>query len=193
MIVMDISKIKQSLPAGLEDKGVEFYVYNNDIKCLYAGQTYQWSEIPNLILERVAVDMLQNQEALNALVAWDLTQRDEMLKQYIICRFGGFDLEPDIDANGKIDHTEYFDCGRRGNCAHEGKLCATIKVANGFLTKQEVNVLRCVAQGKLNKEIADILSISEDTVSTHNQNIQRKLGVDNKLEMGSFAILKNIR
>ena len=191
--MLNLNKISQVLPAGLEDNGVEFYVHNNDIKCLHRGQTFEWDNIPEWILEVVATDMLQNQEALNALVAWDLTQRDEMLKQYIICRFGGFDLEPDIDSKGNIDHTEFFDCGRRGNCAHEGKLCATIKVANGFLTKQEVKVLRCVAQGKLNKEIADILSISEDTVSTHNQNIQRKLGVDNKLEMVSFAILKNIR
>ncbi|GAA0883250.1 LuxR family transcriptional regulator [Sphingobacterium siyangense subsp. cladoniae] len=191
--MLNLNKISQVLPAGLEDNGVEFYVHNNDIKCLHKGKTFDWENIPNWILEVVAIDMLQNQEALNALVAWDLTQRDEMLKQYIICRFGGFDLEPDIDSKGNIDHTEFFDCGRRGNCVHEGKLCATIKVANGFLTKQEVKVLRCVAQGKFNKEIADILSISEDTVSTHNQNIQRKLGVDNKLEMVSFAILKNIR
>lgn len=190
---MMFENLRQLLPAGLLDNGVEFFVAQNDIQCLHGGRTYVWADIPEWILERVAIDMLQHQEALNALVAWDLTQRDEMLKRYIICRFGGFDLEPDIDANGKIEHTEYFDCGRRGNCVHEGKLCATIKVANGFLTKQEINVLRCVSQGKFNKEIADILSISEDTVSTHNQNIQRKLGVDNKLEMVSFAILKNIR
>lgn len=191
--MVNLRKIKQSLPSGLIDNGVEFYIGLTDIECLHAGRTYIWSEIPEWILERVAVDMLQNQEALNALVAWDLTQRDEMLRQYVICRFGGFDNEPDIDPNGNIDHTEYFDCGRRGNCAHEGKLCATIKVANGFLTKQEVKVLKLVASGKLNKEIADILSIAEDTVSSHNQNIQRKLGVDNKTEMASFAILKNIK
>lgn len=191
--MVNLKKIKQNLPAGLIDNGVEFYVGHNDIECLHGGRTYVWSDIPEWILERVAVDMLQNQEAMNALVAWDLTQRDEMLRQYVICRFGGFDNEPDIDSDGNIDHTEYFDCGRRGNCAHEGKLCATIKVANGFLTKQEVKVLKLVASGKLNKEIADSLSISEDTVSTHNQNIQRKLGVDNKTEMASFAILKNIR
>jgi len=192
MMAMDISKIKQSLPAGLEDKGVEFYVYNNDIKCLHAGKTYQWSEIPDWILERVAVDMLQNQDALKALVAWDLTGREEMLKQYIICRFGGFDEDPDIDSKGNIDHTEYFDCGRRGSCSHEGKLCATIQVANGYLTKQEVKILRLVAKGKMNKEIADQLSISEDTVSSHNQNIQQKLGVSSKIEMAAFATRKNI-
>ncbi|HCU46189.1 MAG TPA: LuxR family transcriptional regulator [Sphingobacterium sp.] len=189
---MNISKIVQNLPAGLEDNGVEFYVFDNDIKCLHGGQTYMFGKIPDWILERVAIDMLQNQTALKALVDWDLTQRDEMLRQYIICRFGGFDGEPDIDAKGNIDYTEYFDCGRRGNCAHEGKLCATIKVANGYLTKQELNILKLVAIGKMNKEIADQLNISEETVSTHNQNIQRKLGVDNKIEMASFATRKNI-
>lgn len=37
--MLNLNKISQVLPAGLEDNGVEFYVHNNDIKCLHRGQT----------------------------------------------------------------------------------------------------------------------------------------------------------
>lgn len=190
--MIDLSKIKQVIPAGLEDSSVEFYVHNGAIKCLHNGSTYLWEEIPSFIKEIVENDMSAHPEAIKALVDWNIVDGDEMMKQYIICRFGGFDLEPDIDKNGGIEYTEYFDCGRRGKCNFEGKLCATIQVQNGHLTKAELAVLRKVANGNPNKIIAADLDISEDTVSTHNQNIQKKLGVFTKQEMVAFAIRKNI-
>jgi|SRR5690606_18133926 len=187
-----LNQIKQVIPPGLEDAGVEFYVHSNDIKCLHNGKIYKWGEFPQAIIERIERDMLEHPEAIRALIDWDLIQAEEQMRQYIICRFGGFDNEADISADGKIEYTEYFDCGRRGNCRQEGKLCSTIKAPHGILTKQELAVLKLVAINKMNKEIADILCISEETVSTHNQNIQAKLGVDNKLGMASWAIAKNI-
>lgn len=190
--MINLKNIQQAIPPGLEDKGVEFYVHDNDIKCLHNGNIYGWGQFPRWILERIEQDMLEHPEAIQALIDWDIRQEEEMMRQYIICRFGGFDNDPDIDAEGKIDYTEYFDCGRRGNCAQEGKLCSTIKAPNGHLTKQELAVLKLVAVNKMNKEIAAILNISEETVSTHNQNIQAKLGVDNKLGMSSWARYKNI-
>lgn len=190
--MIDLNEIKQDLPAGLEDKGVEFYFHQNTLKCLHNGQRYAWGEFPQWVIDRVEQDMLAHPEALRALIEWDLRQAKEQMRQYIICRFGGFDAEADISESGHIEYTEYFDCGRRGNCAHEGKLCSTIKAPNGILTKQEVAVLKLVSANKLNKEIADILNISEHTVSTHNQNIQTKIGVDNKLGMMAWAMHKRI-
>src|SRR5690606_8186723 len=151
-IMILLNKIHQQLPGGLEDNGVEFYIHNNTLKCLHAGKTYEWGEFPQWIIERIERDMLEHPEAIRALISWDLRQPEEQMQQYIICRFGGFDLETDISPDGHIEYTEYFDCGRRGNCAHEGKLCATIKAPNGFLTKQEVAVLKLVAANKMNKE-----------------------------------------
>lgn len=181
------------IPAGLEDDGVEFYFHKGEIKCLHNGKRYSWHEFPKEIIDRIDQDMTEHPEAIKALLDWDLNTREEMIRQYIICRFGGFDNEPDIDAQGNIDHTEFFDCGRRGRCTHEGKLCTSIKAPHGNITKQELKVLRLVARGLQNKEIADQLCISEDTVSTHNQNIQAKLGVSSKTEMVAFAIKKNIQ
>ena len=190
--MIDLSKIKQTLPPGLEDNGVEFYVIDNKIKCLHNGNRYNWGEFPEWILEKIEEDMISNPEALKALVLWDITDSEEMMRQYIICRFGGFDGHADITHEGKIVHVEYFECGRRGNCSFEGKLCSSIKVGDEHLTKQEINIIKKIASGKHNRIIAAELSISEETVSTHNKNIQRKLGVVSKLEIIPWAVKRNI-
>lgn len=184
--------INQKLPAGLMDKGVEFYYWEREIWCLYGGRTIPFDEIPEHILDMVESDMVRYPEAIKALTAWDIIDRMEMLRQYILCRFGGFDNEPDIDANGNIEYTEYFDCGKRGKCNMEGKLCPQIAVATGYLTKQEVKVVRLTGLGKSNSEIAGELDISEETVKTHMQNIQQKCGFASKLEISAFAVRKNL-
>jgi DNA-binding NarL/FixJ family response regulator len=53
----------------------------------------------------------------------------------------------------------------------------------GFLTKREGQIATLVAQGNSNKQIANQLSISEWTVSTHLRRIFIKLGVDSRAAM----------
>jgi DNA-binding CsgD family transcriptional regulator/tetratricopeptide (TPR) repeat protein len=55
------------------------------------------------------------------------------------------------------------------------------------LTGRELEVLRLVARGKSNREIAAELVISEHTVARHVQNIFRKLGVVSRTAAGAFA------
>ena len=50
------------------------------------------------------------------------------------------------------------------------------------LTERERDVLRLVAAGKLNKEIATELLIAPNTVNTHLKNIYEKLGAHNRTE-----------
>lgn len=185
--------LNQLLPAGLVDKGVEFCWYRNDIWCLHDGKLVPFDQIPESIIEIVETDLVNNPNAIKGMTEkMDLHTREEMLRQYILCNFGGFDNEPDITADGKILHTEYFDCGRRGLCALEGKLCPAIKVENGHLTKRELEVVKLTGQGKANCEIADALKISEETVKSHVQNILQKCGFASKLEIAAFAVRKNL-
>lgn len=51
------------------------------------------------------------------------------------------------------------------------------------LTKREVQIAELCAQGKLNKEIAVELGISQRTVETHKNNLFRKLGINNTVEL----------
>ncbi len=55
------------------------------------------------------------------------------------------------------------------------------------LTRREIEVLELVARGKTNNDIADRLSISVRTVSTHVSNILGKLDLPNRSAMAAFA------
>lgn len=56
------------------------------------------------------------------------------------------------------------------------------------LTERETDVLRLLAQGKANKEIALILSISETTVKSHVSNILSKLNVPSRTQAALYAV-----
>src|SRR5262249_10626429 len=55
------------------------------------------------------------------------------------------------------------------------------------LTQRELEVLRLVAVGKSNRQIAAELVVSEDTVARHVQNIRGKLGVPSRTAAAAFA------
>ncbi len=55
------------------------------------------------------------------------------------------------------------------------------------LTEREGDVLRLIAQGKANKEIAMDLVIGEKTVKTHVSNILMKLGVQSRTQAALYA------
>ena len=57
----------------------------------------------------------------------------------------------------------------------------------GGLTPREVDVLRLVAAGKANPEIAQSLVLSTRTVERHIQNIYNKLSVHNRVEATNWA------
>ncbi len=57
-----------------------------------------------------------------------------------------------------------------------------------ILTSREIEVLKLITDGKLNKEIADILSISFQTVLSHRKNITTKLGIKTVSGLIFYAI-----
>lgn len=60
------------------------------------------------------------------------------------------------------------------------------------LTEREITVLRLVAEGKTNKEIANVLDLSEKTVKNHVRNIFHKLHVFDRTQAAILAIRKGI-
>ncbi len=56
------------------------------------------------------------------------------------------------------------------------------------LTRREGEVLRLVAAGRLNREIAEQLSVSERTVERHTSSLLRKLALRNRAELVSYAV-----
>jgi two-component system response regulator NreC len=61
-----------------------------------------------------------------------------------------------------------------------------------LLTDRECEVLRLIAQGKRNKEIAADLTVSVNTVETHRKHIMEKLDLHNTAEIVRFAVRKNV-
>jgi two-component system response regulator NreC len=63
--------------------------------------------------------------------------------------------------------------------------------ANGgalaLLTPREIEVLRLIAEGHTNTQIADLLCLSPRTVETHRANVRSKLSLDSRAELVRFA------
>jgi len=60
------------------------------------------------------------------------------------------------------------------------------------LTEREMDVLRLIAKGKSNKEIADTLIISEKTVKTHVSNILSKLHLADRTQAAIYALRQRL-
>ena len=61
--------------------------------------------------------------------------------------------------------------------SEQGKRQYTYKEALGFLTAQQVRILKLIGRGLTCKQIAVLLRLSEKTVKTHRRNIKRKLNL----------------
>ena len=60
------------------------------------------------------------------------------------------------------------------------------------LTRRELEVLKLLAVGKYNKEVAEELEISERTVKNHVSNIFKKIHVTDRTQAAVFAIRNNL-
>jgi two-component system response regulator NreC len=73
-----------------------------------------------------------------------------------------------------------------GFLGREGK---SVK-SGGSLTDRETDVLRLIAAGYSNKEIAGRLSLSVKTVEAHKANAMRKLGLTGRIDIVKYALLQ---
>jgi len=60
------------------------------------------------------------------------------------------------------------------------------------LSERELEVLFLVSQGKTNREIADVLALSEKTVRNHVSNLLEKLDKSNRIELATYAVKHRI-
>jgi ATP/maltotriose-dependent transcriptional regulator MalT len=78
--------------------------------------------------------------------------------------------------------------GARREALRAAALLASGSDRPAGLTPREIEVLRLVAGGKSNRQIAQTLVISEYTVARHVQNILTKLGVSSRVAATAFAV-----
>ncbi len=60
------------------------------------------------------------------------------------------------------------------------------------LSDREIQVLKLVAEGSSNKEIADLLCVSVKTVMGHRANVMEKLNIHNRTELVKYAIKRGL-
>jgi DNA-binding NarL/FixJ family response regulator len=109
------------------------------------------------------------------------------------------DKQEIIDAIIETNKGERFLCGK---IAHVLTAPAEIKITPTYLqnvsceglivTEREADVIRYIAEGLSNKQIADTLYLSTHTVNTHRKNIMSKLGVNNTAGIVMYAVKNNI-
>lgn len=87
-----------------------------------------------------------------------------------------------IDITGKIVNPERITDMRKETAQLKNK------ISHSQLSKSEKNILRLLASGKSEKEIAILQSRSIHTVKTHIKNIRKQLNIHKNTELVKFAI-----
>jgi DNA-binding CsgD family transcriptional regulator len=82
--------------------------------------------------------------------------------------------------------------GAATDARHAAALLQRPRSPRRVLTDREVEVLRLVASGKNNRDIAGALHLSEHTVARHMQNILAKLGVSSRAAATSSALRQGL-
>jgi DNA-binding NarL/FixJ family response regulator len=92
---------------------------------------------------------------------------------------GGLVLDPDVAREAMLDQAAAAN-GSRAEDPYEA------------LTDREKQVLKLVAEGRSNKEVADELGISVKTAMSHREHIMEKLDLHSRTELIRFAIKQGI-
>ena len=106
-----------------------------------------------------------------------------------------FLLEQDLKCHGKLE-TEVFveEIKRLENKYKENPLLIrkTTSEVKEILSQREKDVIICVVKEMTNKAIADKLSISINTVTTHRRNIAKKLNIHSSAGLTIYAIMNQL-
>ncbi|MFT4048968.1 MAG: response regulator transcription factor [Solirubrobacterales bacterium] len=60
------------------------------------------------------------------------------------------------------------------------------------LTDRELEVVKLIAEAHTNKQIAEVLGLSEKTVESHRSNILNKLGMSDRVELVRYAVRRGL-
>jgi DNA-binding NarL/FixJ family response regulator len=110
------------------------------------------------------------------------TEPDELVQAILHIAQGGVIISPPMAAKLL---SEFRETGVQETAAPPGE-------AEAELSPREDEVLRLVAKGATNKQIAEALFISENTVKTHLRNIMEKLHLANRSQAAAYAVKRGL-
>lgn len=149
-----------------------------------------------------ALEQIQQEVADTAVVMLTASEEDSDLQEAVRLGAAGYLLK-DLDADELF---ELVSGVARGEAAMTRTMAARLlkglaqgpagedepEPLLGSLTEREIEVLRLVARGVSNPEIADSLFITINTVKTHLHNILEKLQVENRTQAATYAVQKGL-
>ncbi|MGZ4158606.1 MAG: response regulator transcription factor, partial [Bacteroidia bacterium] len=99
-----------------------------------------------------------------------------------------------VEAIYKTAKGEQFMCGKIVTNILEVKPEAAFESScEGLnISDREMEIIKLIAEGFSNKEVADKLFLSTHTITTHRKNIMNKLGVNNTAGLVLFAVRENL-
>jgi DNA-binding NarL/FixJ family response regulator len=118
---------------------------------------------------------------------------EDAIRRSLLAGARGYLLK-DVDALGLLEHLR---AALRGEVVLDPKLAGTVvtqmrrlaaQVGPERPTERELEVLRAVARGRTNRDIAQELVLGESTVKSHLQSIMRKLNAANRAELVAQAM-----
>jgi DNA-binding NarL/FixJ family response regulator len=127
-------------------------------------------------------------------------ESDDLVQQVVNAGARGYILKDEADrvliaaVDAARHHKPYFS-SRISNARSAEELTTPpdgTKVSRQRLTPREREILQLLAEGKSNKEVANLLGISVNTAEAHRANIMLKLGVHSLAELVHYAIRNQI-
>ena len=102
------------------------------------------------------------------------------------------DQDEIVEAIYKTVKGEKFMCGKITTAILGETTAANYSCEGLNVSEREMEIIKLIAEGYSNKEVADKLFLSTHTVTTHRKNIMNKLGVNNTAGLVLFAVRENL-
>jgi len=174
------------MPAGIENS---FEIYRNEkaqVRTMVNGNRMDYMELPLILREPFQAELIADLKAQKSLNEMKIFDADEMEYKFVGCRYGAYDSNPDLKGHETCHDAPC--CKDIKNCPGFNIICKLPEGKNGTLSRQEYLIVILISKGKLDKEIADQLSIEISTIRTHLSRIREKLCVNNRIEIAFWAI-----
>jgi DNA-binding CsgD family transcriptional regulator len=183
---------KLQIPPGMNAHEAEIFFDGDTLQIVFDKKIYPWAEMPSPVREMLKVELANDAPARKIMDDAGVNLLSDRLYIYAKCRFGGYNLTPDLHLMGIRSSSEQWDCGCNGNCCLAPLFRETMPAKNGILNKRHIQIIKLLGQGLQTKEIANILCTSIQTIDKAKQRIFHATETTNSLELANWAHAKNI-
>ena len=160
---------------------------------------------PNVVVMDIAMPELNGLEAIRSIsktlpktefVVLSVHYSEQLVKEVIEAGAHAYVLKSDADLDlvlaveALANHRPFFTASAT-DIILDGALkkdSIPVGLSPRRLTSREREIIQLIAEGRSNKEVADVLSISTKTAETHRANLMRKLGLHSAADVVRYAV-----